>query len=157
MENTPSQDFNAHNDKEEDYSYKIVKTIDNPYGKLFIVLCDLNKSGQKKQYFLKKLMIERKEEKEILIEEIEKIKTLKCKYVVNICDYFIEEKEQKEYLCILMEYFENDNLEELIKKEKFLNSRNIWRIFIQLIIGLNSIHSKDIIIKDLNPKKYFFR
>ena len=27
MENTPSQDFNAHNDKEEDYSYKIVKTI----------------------------------------------------------------------------------------------------------------------------------
>ena len=48
-----------------------------------------------------------------------------------------------------MEYFENDNLEELIKKEKFLNSRNIWRIFIQLIIGLNSIHSKDIIIKDL--------
>ena len=155
MENTPSQDFNAHNDKEEDYSYKIVKTIDNPYGKLFIVLCDLNKSGQKKQYFLKKLMIERKEEKEILIEEIEKIKTLKCKYVVNICDYFIEEKEQKEYLCILMEYFENDNLEELIKKEKFLNSRNIWRIFIQLIIGLNSIHSKDIIIKDLNPKNIF--
>ena len=155
MENTLEQEFNNKNDKEEDYSYEIIKSIDNTKDKLFIVSCDLNKSGQKKQFLLKKLMIERKEEKSILIEEIEKIKTLNCKNVVNICDYFIEEKDHKENLCVLMEYFENDNLKDLIKKEEFMNSRNIWRIFIQLIIALNSLHSKGIIIKHLNPKNIF--
>ena len=80
---------------------------------------------------------------------------MNCKYIVNICDYFIEKNKDEENLCVLIEYFENDNLEKLIKKEEFLNSRNIWRFFIQLLLGLNSLHSRDIIIKDLNPKNIF--
>ena len=51
-----------------------------------------------------------------------------------------------------MEYCENGSLEELIKHDEYLNSRNLWRIFIQLILGLNSFHSNNIIIKNLNPK-----
>ena len=155
MENSPENELNNKIDKEEEYYYEIIKTIDDTYGKLFIVLCDLNKLGQKKQYLLKKFIIKKEEERDILTEEMEKIKALNCKYVVNICDYFIEKNKDEENLCVLIEYFENDNLEKLIKKEEFLNSRNIWRIFIQLLLGLNSLHSRDIIIKDLNPKNIF--
>ena len=55
METSPELELKTKDDKEEEYYYEIIKTIDNIYGKLFIVLCDLNKLGQKKKFLLKKL------------------------------------------------------------------------------------------------------
>ena len=55
METSPEFELKTKDDKEEEYYYEIIKTIDNIYGKLFIVLCDLNKLGQKKDIFTKKI------------------------------------------------------------------------------------------------------
>ena len=74
---------------------------------------------------------------------------------MEIYDYFIEKKEQKETLCILMEYCEKISLEELIKNEEFLCQRNLWRFFIQIIIGLNTLHSRNIIIGNLDKQNIF--
>ena len=59
METSPELELKTKDDKEEEYYYEIIKTIDNIYGKLFIVLCDLNKLGQKKKFLLKKFIIKR--------------------------------------------------------------------------------------------------
>ena len=150
MDSLPSQQVKPEKNDKENYSYEIIKTI---YDKeLFLVSCDLNKIGHKDFYLLKKIVIKNDIGKKLLIDKINKIKSLNIIYVLKIFDYFIEKKEQEETLCILMEYCENGSLEELIKHDEYLNSRNLWRIFIQLILGLNSFHSNNIIIKNLNPK-----
>ena len=153
MDSLPSQQVKPEKNDKENYSYEIIKTI---YDKeLFLVSYDLNKTGYKDFYLLKKIVIKNDIGKKLLIEKINKIKSLNIIYFLKIFDYFIEKKEQEETLCILMEYCENGSLEELIKHDEYLNSRNLWRIFIQLILGLNSFHSNNIILKNLNPKNIF--
>ena len=155
MNITKTQVIKTEKDEKEYYSYEIIKSLDKDNGELLLVSCDLNKTGQKNNYLLKKIEFRNKKDENALITEIEKIKSLNCKYIVGIYDYFIEKKEQKETLCILMEYYEKISLEELIKYEEFLSQRNLWRIFIQIIIGLNSLHSSNIIIGNLNPQNIF--
>ena len=153
MNSFSDQQEKTEKNNKENYSYEIIKTI---YDKeLFLVTYDLNQTGHKDFYLLKKLIIKSDIEKKLFIQKIDKIKSLSIMHILKIYDYFIEKKEQKETLCILMEYCENGSLEELIKHDEYLNPRNLWRIFIQLILGLYSFHSNNIIVKNLNPKNIF--
>ena len=138
-----------------DYSYEIIKNIE--VGKnieIFLVLCDLNKTGEKKNYVLNKFKIN--DINEIgLINKFKKMKSMKCKYVIKIYDFFIEKKDTKKYLCILTDYYEKGNFSKLISQKGFLNDRFIWRIFIQLVLGLNSLHINNFISKNLNPQNIY--
>ena len=138
-----------------DYSYEIIKNIGTSKNSgLFLILCDLNKTGGKNYYLLNKFEINNINEIE-LINHINKIKSINCKYVIKIYDLFIEKKEQKKYLCILTDYYEKGNLSKLISQKEILDSRFIWRIFIQLIFGLNSLHTNDLIAKNLSPQNIY--
>ena len=102
MDSLPSQPVKPEKDDKENYSYEIIKTI---YDKeLFLVSCDLNKTGHKDFYLLKKIVIKNDIGKKLLIGKINNIKSLNIIYFLKIFDYFIKKKEQEETLCILMEY-----------------------------------------------------
>ena len=138
------------------YSYNIIESIDKTkYEKLFLVSCDINKNGENNLYILNKIEMKSNEEKKKLTEEIEKIKLIDSKYVIKIYDYFIEHEEEKELCCILIENCIKDNLEKLIEQFNYLNSRNIWKFFIQIILGLKSLHLNNINLKNLTPKNIF--
>lgn len=84
------------------------------------------------------------------------LKNLNCKFVVKYFDSF-EDKNLN--LNIVMEYCEDGDLNSYLKKIKNLRmnipERKIWKIFIQICLGLAYIHSKNIIHRDLKPMNIF--
>ncbi len=136
-------------------NYTIIKDIWKVKNKeLYLVLYDNNKLG-KKNYLLLKIELESEKEKSQLCNRIKMINSIKSKYSIKIYNLFFEKENQKEKACLLINNYENGNLESKIYKKQGLNSIIIWRIFIQLAIGIKSFHSDKIIIKNLTPQNIF--
>jgi len=70
-----------------------------------------------------------------------------------IKNFFFTEKE-KEIVLIIINYYEY-NLFKIIHESNFLNSRNAWKIFIQITLGLNSLILKNILPIDLTPQNIY--
>lgn len=137
-------------------SYKVIKSMEKiKNGELFLISCDLNNSGIEKNYVLKKIEIKSEKEKNRISNEIQNVINLNSKYSIIIYDYFIEKENQKEFICIIIDYYINGTLESLIKSKKNINSRIIWRIFIQMILGIKSFHDNNIVIENLCPKNIY--
>ena len=110
-------------------------------------------------YALKKVQILNLSEKQKLssLNEIRILASIKSKYVVNYKEAFIEEKDSS--LCLVMEYADRGDLENRIqeqkKKGKYFNEKDIWRVFIQLVKGLKSLHDLDILHRDIKSSNIF--
>ena len=63
-------------------------------------------------------------------------------------------KKKKNFFLIILNYYEN-NLLKIIHESNFLNSRNVWKIFIQLILGLNSLNLNNNLLNNLIPQNIF--
>ena len=76
----------------------------------------------------------------------------------DIRSLFYSQKENNN-LNILMEYCAGGDLfqyiEKFRKKKIKLKEKTIWQIFIQMILGLNSIHKKKILHRDLKSQNIF--
>ena len=92
--------------------------------------------------------------------EIKEVKTeanilseIKSIYVVKFFDSFVEDNN----LNIVMEYCDGGDLEQLINdKKKFpLDEDLIWKIFIQITLGLTAIHNLKILHRDLKTSNIF--
>ena len=92
--------------------------------------------------------------------EIKEVKTeanilseIKSIYVVKFFDSFEEDNN----LNIVMEYCDGGDLEQLINdKKKFpLDEDLIWKIFIQITLGLTAIHNLKILHRDLKTSNIF--
>ena len=96
------------------------------------------------------------EDKEYFISEINKLNTINSKYILNIEKYSIEKDEnsEKEIGSFLIKFYKN-NLEKVIYELNILNSRIIWKIFIQIILGLQSLYLNNIFVKYFIPKNIF--
>ena len=135
--------------------YEFIKSIGKiKNGELFLVLYDLDKSGTKKNYLLKKIEIKSNNGRQQISDEIELLKTIECKYIIKIHNFITEKGNEIEIGYILMDYYE-ENLETKIKKNSILNNRLIWRIFFQLAYAIKLFHLKKIILKDLCPQNIF--
>ena len=142
--------------------YKIKQQIGTgAYGKVFKVEKNNN------IYVLKQIPLNHTTNIETIINEAKILSSLNSEYVVKYYDSFIEENN----LNIIMEYCENGDLSTYMKeyKEKTLSNKSIfsnyeslslpddiiWKMFIQISLGLYDIHKKKILHRDLKTLNIF--
>lgn len=79
--------------------------------------------------------------------EIELLAELDSPYVVGYLDAFIEDTR----INIIMEYCHLGDLQSFIKKQgsKLFSENFIWKLFIQICLGVHYLHSKNILHRDL--------
>ena len=117
-----SSSDNKIEEKKENNSYEIIKSIGKTKnGELFLVSYDLDKSGTKKNYMLKKEEIKSEKEKDKISEEVKKINLIISKFLIKINDFLIKNQNQKEICCIITDYYEYGNLENIINQKNSLN------------------------------------
>jgi len=110
-------------------------------------------------YALKKVQILNLSEKQKLssLNEIRVLASIKSKYVVNYKEAFLDEKDST--LCLVMEYADRGDLANRIKQQKkrgkYFNEKDIWRVFIQLLKGLKSLHDLEILHRDIKSSNIF--
>ena len=93
------------------------------------------------------------EDKELVYNEVNILSKIKSDFVVKLYEFF----EENNQLNIVMEYCENGDLEKFLKETKDipLNDNFIWKLFIQIVIGLCEIHNMNILHRDLKPSNIF--
>ena len=115
------------------------------------------KKNTNKIYVIKQVSLLGLGEKEIMEykSEAKLLSSIKSNYVVKYFDSFIDNHN----LNILMEYCDGGDLYQYLEKNKKkkikLKEKIIWQIFIQMIIGLNSIHKKKILHRDIKSQNIF--
>jgi serine/threonine protein kinase len=132
-------------------SYKIFREIGKTKnGDLFLINDDENNN----LFIVNKIEIKSNEEKNKILIEIEKLNKIDSEYIIKIDKHFIEKENNKEFGYFFIKYYKN-NLEKIIYELNFLNSRNIWKIFIQIILGLQSLYLNNIFVKYFKTKNIF--
>ena len=93
------------------------------------------------------------EEKKSIKKEATILSKIKSEFVVK----FIESFEENNFFNIVLEYCEGGDLEQfLIERKKMpLNDNLIWKIFIQIVIGLGEIHNMNILHRDIKTQNIF--
>ena len=147
---------NGDNNKEERYGeYLLINQIyKTKSGELLLVSKDDKDCKDNKKYILNKIEIINDEMKLKIEKEIHKINQIDSKFIMKINEYFIINKEEKKFFCIILNYYEN-KLFNIIYETNFLISRYIWKIFVQIIFGLNSLNSNGILPNYLFPESIF--
>ena len=136
----------------------------------FELICKLGSGGFSKVYkvrrkvdnqiyALKKVQILNLSEKQKLssLNEIRVLASIKNKYIINYKEAFLDEKDCS--LCLVMEYADGGDLANKIKEHKekneYFNEEDIWKIFIQLVKGLKSLHDMGIMHRDIKSSNIF--
>ena len=132
--------------------YKEIKELGHGgFGKVYLI------EKNNKYYALKKLFIKElnEEEKEKCKNEIIILRRFNNENIVKFYDSYIK----NEYMYIIMEYAGDSNLKKFIKKykdrDKFIPEELIYKIVLQICIGLKEIHENKIIHRDLTPDNIF--
>ena len=133
-------------DENHENTYEIIENLGKTKkGELFLA------TFNEKLCMIYKIDLKSQIEKDQTIDEIKKINSLKSEFIVKINNYFYENQNMKEYFCIVIDNYKNGNLSNLIQKNYPLSTRMIWRIFLQLALGIKAFHENDMILKDLHP------
>jgi NIMA (never in mitosis gene a)-related kinase len=112
--------------------------------------------------------VKRKADKQVLVMKMIKVPTLSKKhqqeslhevtilsslnnpYIVKYYESFVENST----LHIIMEYCEKGDLSNLLKKQT-LSEAKVWKFFIQICIGLEYLHSRQILHRDIKTLNIF--
>ena len=139
--------------------YEIKKKLGiGTYGTVYLVSKKSNNSidnNNDKLYVIKQIPLFGLTPSEIKEVKLEAsiLSQIKSTFVVKFYDSFEEDNN----LNIVMEYCEGGDLDKIIcNKKKFpLDEDFIWKIFIQITLGLTSIHNLKILHRDLKTSNIF--
>jgi NIMA (never in mitosis gene a)-related kinase len=132
--------------------YEYVKDLGaGSYGK--VTLVRNKRDGE--QLALKSIELSRlpPEAREKALQEVQLLRSLDHPNIVRLKDSF----QEKGFLNILMEYVDGGDLSEAIKQRgtKPFTEEEVMNIFIQLVLGLQYIHDKKIVHRDIKPQNVF--
>ena len=110
-------------------------------------------------YILKNIkfhMLDKNKKKKI-INETKILASLKHPNIIEFKEAFYDKPSNT--LNIIMEFISNGNLSNIIncaiRKRKYIEESLIWKILTQILIGLNYLHNKGIIHRDLRSSNIF--
>ena len=139
--------------------YKIVSKIgEGSYAKIFKV----QKDNSNIIYVLKQIPITEEDYKdpknlEEILNESKILSSLHSNYILKYYDSFIYDNN----LIIITEYCSYgdlcDYLMMYINKDKKLTEKLIWKIFIQISLGLYYLHNQKILHRDIKTKNIFLK
>ena len=139
-----------------DKNFKIIKKLgEGAFSKVYKV----QRIMDNQIYALKKVQITNLSEKQKCnsLNEIRVLASINNKYIVKYKEAFLDEKDST--LCLVMEFADNGDLSKLIEEQKksgtFFKEKDIWKIFIQLVKGLKSLHDLNIIHRDIKSSNIF--
>ena len=96
-------------------------------------------------------------EKQNSLNEVRLLASINHKNIISYKESFYNEKNQT--LNIILEYADDGDLQtKIISKknsESIFEEKTIWSIFIQMVKGLNELHNKKIIHRDLKSANIF--
>ena len=114
-------------------------------------------NNKNKFYSIKNIFLNKISNDEIndYIKDCKILKLLKNSFILKIYNYYLTE----ENFLIIYEYLNGGFLSEFLslqrKKKSLIKEEIIWKIYIQLILGLNKIHNNNIIHRDLKTQNIF--
>jgi NIMA (never in mitosis gene a)-related kinase len=110
-------------------------------------------------YALKQVNIAKlnEKERENALNEVRFLASIRHKNIIGYRAAFID--DQSKTLCIVMEFANDGDLlgkvHDMRRKGTFFSEQEIWRIFIQLALGLQCLHQMNIMHRDLKPANIF--
>lgn len=123
-----------------------------------ILMCTVLRHQDQGTYVMKTVRIAELSEKEQweAINEVKLLASMDSLYVVRYYDSFIS----KDNLAIIMEFCNKGDLQRLIKKAKqrgvtSLLEAVVWNISLQILLGLEYLHSKKVLHRDLKSANVF--
>lgn len=84
------------------------------------------------------------------LHEVTILSSLNNPYIVKYYESFVENNT----LHIIMEYCEKGDLSQVLKRQP-LNEAKVWKFFIQLCIGLEYLHNRQILHRDIKALNIF--
>ena len=121
------------------------------YGKVF----HMRDIKTQKNYALKKINLVNNKDNKSIMTELQILRYHNCKYLLNFHYCYID----KNYLCIITDLYQKGDLLGIVKKmkqnKKYLNENFIWKVFLDLCLGIYYLHHHNIIHRDLKSANVF--
>jgi len=96
-------------------------------------------------------------EKGNALNEVRILASIEHENVIGYKEAFFDESSST--LCIVMEYADGGDLQSKINKAKqdgyFVEEDEIWKIFIDMVMGLNALHKGKIVHRDIKCANVF--
>lgn len=96
-------------------------------------------------------MLKSQKQREQALNEARIMRQLSCPYIVEYLDAFTE----KDNLFLILEFCSAGDLKGFLKKAKVLPDRSIWRYFLRITLGIEYLHGKRILHRDLKSENIF--
>ena len=82
-----------------------------------------------------------------ILNEIKILLTNNNDFLLKCYDLFLHDNN----LCIITDFIDNGDLDSYIKNNKSISEEEIYKIFLKICVGINSLHYNDIVHRDLKP------